>query len=137
MNAKLRLTESEKKIRRGMAKYIRNRVEDLEDILNRPIPGNVQQRPLRLRANTFGSELWRVSSRGSDIDVAISVNFSNYRVDKQRLLDQLLRIIANKDAGAQYLIDRDYLSLIEASYPIVRIKHRITGKLSNDAMFLQ
>jgi len=122
---RLQCHDRERLIRREMVKYIRDRIENLEHSLNTTLWAN--SKPLRLRANTFGSELWKVSSRGSDIDVAISVNFSNYRVDKQRLLGQLLRIISHKDDGEMYLIDREYLSLIEASYPIVRVKHRSSG----------
>ena len=127
VNGQLQCDDEEKHIRRGMVKWIRNRVEDLEIRLNRPMTIDPNRKPLRLRANTFGSELWRISSKRSDIDIAISVNFSNYRDDKQRLLDQLLRIISVRDEDEMYLIDRQYLSLIEASYPILRVKHRITG----------
>eukprot|EP01084_Bolivina_argentea_P133729 236039_1 len=77
-------------IRNSMYKYIVCRVSELEKMRT-------------VKYHLSSSELWNVSCRGSDIDIAITV--SNYRCRvlscsrrfKQELLDDLLQIIFNNN----------------------------------------
>ena len=66
---------------------------------------------------TFGSESWGTSTRDSDIDMAIFVNFSNNRPQKKYLLHSLAKIIGENDNDGVLMIKE----LLHAKYPIIRI----------------
>eukprot|EP01084_Bolivina_argentea_P129586 228850_1 len=106
-------------VRDSMFKYITACVSELQQMKN------LKNRSIRMNAFKFGSELWNVSCRRSDIDIAITVNFKNRRADKQELLDDLLQIICSNNETELYIIDEDYIKLLNATYPIIRIQHNI------------
>ena len=83
------------------------------------------------RVFVFGSELWQVASADSDIDVALMPRADSISMRSRRaVLTELIRILTTAHSE-EYCLDSEHLSLLQASYPIVRVLHR-HSRLSMD-----
>ncbi len=106
--------KKEQLLRDSIFKYVTDCVSELQQ--------DVIHKSAFMEVSKFGSEMWNVSCKDSDMDIAISVYFTSHRVHKQQLLDKLMHIISENEL---YVIDSGYIALLNASYPIIRFTHKI------------